>query len=114
MVVALWPVACSSGGGSAASSSDASSSGPVGGADPQSGDVHAIARSQGVLSYYFKPAGATWATHPVAVSRPGIYVEGASYQTQGVGDYNFALCGRFEVSDGEVWHGRLVVDGAAR
>ena len=139
--------------------------------DPATGDAHVLVQSAGRLGYYFRPGGADWADHAVAVQHlddtfrarfmappglplamvrgsasgdsgvevllaqtvpgepvdwseatsipvpqpvdgldapSGIYVEGASYQTQSVADYNFALCGRFEISDHEIWHGTLV------
>lgn len=38
----------------------------------------------------------------------GLYVESSTYQSRPVGAPQFAMCGQYQVSDGEVWQGRLV------
>jgi hypothetical protein len=57
-----------------------------------------------------------WATaQEFAVPSPGegfaapsaLYVESPTYQTAAVGAVQFAMCGQYQVSDGEVWQGRL-------
>lgn len=37
----------------------------------------------------------------------GLYVESPTYQAAPVGGLNFAMCGQYKVSDGEVWQGSL-------
>lgn len=37
----------------------------------------------------------------------GLYVESPTYQAAPVGAVNFAMCGQYQVSDGQVWHGQL-------
>jgi hypothetical protein len=37
----------------------------------------------------------------------GLYVESPTYQAAPVAGINFAMCGQYQISDGQVWHGRL-------
>jgi hypothetical protein len=56
------------------------------------------------------------AAQTIAVTSPGagfaapsgLYVESPAYQSRPVGALQFAMCGQYEVSDGEVWQGELV------
>ncbi len=46
----------------------------------------------------------------IGLSRPsGIYVEGATYQSVPVEGIEFALCGAYQESDEQLWHGSVVM-----
>lgn len=76
-----------------------------------------LARGAGPLRALWLGGGATqWATAeelPIDIPARGfespsaIYSAGPEYQTEAVTSLDFAVCGQYQVSDEQIWHGRI-------